>query len=232
MRPTRANAPAVNRTAATVRPSRSLAMVDERQRRHPHQGAEQKPQPEAAEGQDLDQGTESEPLNCREQHQPDDQQIDPVHGSEGSQRCIRESVSPPLLSSRGAQRPLSTTSARTGARWPPSGRAAGDTGGLRGRRCQFRLCIRHRRESHPRPRPAGADAGGGRSARPGGNGPARCRLLRRRRTLLGRRYAGVGSRVGSGDCHHRHVDLRRGGDAGHRCHDRRRDDLGRGSRWR
>jgi len=57
------------------------------QRGHPDQGAQQEPQPEPAEGEDLHQGAEPQAVHAGEQHQPDEEEIDPVHSSEGSQRC-------------------------------------------------------------------------------------------------------------------------------------------------
>jgi hypothetical protein len=35
----------------------------------------------------LHEGAEPEPVDGSQQHQHDDEHIDPVHGSEGSQRC-------------------------------------------------------------------------------------------------------------------------------------------------
>ena len=92
-----------------------VGMVDERQRAHPHHGPEQQPQPEAGEGQKLDEGAEPEPVDRGQQHQHDDQHIDPIHGSEGSQRCTEilrtrrysrcEVPSTPLRRFRRARRP-------------------------------------------------------------------------------------------------------------------------------
>ena len=57
--------------------------------------------------EELDEGAEPEAVDGRQQHQPDDQQIDPVHRCEGSERCpgkctphryCRRAVLPPSVS--------------------------------------------------------------------------------------------------------------------------------------
>ena len=58
----------------------------------PDQDAEPQAQPETAEGQDLDQRAETEPVDRGEHYQPDDQQVDPVHRCERRQRCPRKRV--------------------------------------------------------------------------------------------------------------------------------------------
>jgi hypothetical protein len=64
-----------------------IVRVSAAEERHPDFGPEIETQNEAGEGQELDQGAEPQPMDSRQQHQPDDQQVDPIHRCEGSQRC-------------------------------------------------------------------------------------------------------------------------------------------------
>ena len=57
------------------------------EQRHPDDGPEQEAEKEPAEGEDLDDGPEPQPVDGGQQHQPDDQQVDPIHRCEGIERC-------------------------------------------------------------------------------------------------------------------------------------------------
>ena len=69
---------------------------------HPDQDSEQEPEDETSKGEELNQRAEPQPMNGCEQHQADDQQIHPIHRSEGIGRCARKDgptaiVVPPCL---------------------------------------------------------------------------------------------------------------------------------------
>ena len=99
-----------------------------------------------------------------------------------------DSACPPLLSSRGALQPTSTTSARPAGPRKAVARPAGDTGAGRGR-----LHHAHRRLGAPGGTPVlgqqTRDPGGRRPTRTGGDRPTRRGVLRQQRPLLGRRHS-------------------------------------------
>ena len=57
------------------------------QERYPDLGPEEEPQKEPGEREELDEGAEPQTMDSRQQHQSDDQQVDPIHRCEGSERC-------------------------------------------------------------------------------------------------------------------------------------------------
>ena len=96
-RPAYPRAQAVNRTSDTTRTERVTSSVPAAEQRHPDDGPEQEPEEEPAEGEELDEGPEPQPVDGGQQHQPDDQQVDPIHRCEGSRTVHRGNAAPTAI---------------------------------------------------------------------------------------------------------------------------------------
>ena len=59
------------------------AFVAVAQQGYPHQGPEEEPEEEASKGEELDQRAKSQSMDGSQEHQPDDQEIHPVHRLRG-----------------------------------------------------------------------------------------------------------------------------------------------------